>query len=139
MSELVLLVATWICWIGYKDRNVGLLALQLLLLFSLFDISSKFTPSPSLFIRYYFGRYSPGIAKLVLIPYSCERLTCYSDRLCDFSVWFLGCVTFLIVISFLSAIWLPLIFNHFWGNNLTHLMFNISVNTSLTRNSPGAL
>ena len=101
MSELVLLVATWICWIGYKDRNVGLLALQLLLLFSLFDISSKFTPSPSLFIRYYFGRYSPGIAKLVLIPYSCERLTCYSDRLCDFSVNISHCYFFFI--SYLAA------------------------------------
>ena len=39
-----------------------------------------------LFYRCYFGRYSSELAQLVPIPFSCERSTCYSDRLHDFPV-----------------------------------------------------
>ena len=42
--------------------------------------------SLSLFYRYYFGRYSSELAKLVSLPYSHGRSTCYSDRLHDISV-----------------------------------------------------
>ena len=37
-----------------------------------------------LFCRFYFGRYSSGLAELVLLPFSCESSTCYSNRLHDF-------------------------------------------------------
>ena len=39
----------------------------------------------SLFYRYYFGRWSSGLAQLVLLPFSRGRST-RSDRLHDFSV-----------------------------------------------------
>ena len=39
-----------------------------------------------LFYRCYFGRCSSELAQLVPIPFSCERSTCYSDRLHDFPV-----------------------------------------------------
>ena len=42
--------------------------------------------SLSLFYRYYFGRCSSKLTHLVLLPYSRQRSTCYSDRLHDFSV-----------------------------------------------------
>ena len=42
--------------------------------------------SLSLFYRCYFGRCSSELAQLVPIPFSCERSTCYSDRLHDFPV-----------------------------------------------------
>ena len=42
--------------------------------------------SLSLFYRYYFGRYSSGLAQIVPLPYSWERSTRYSDTLHDFSV-----------------------------------------------------
>ena len=42
--------------------------------------------SLSLFCRYYFGRCSSELARLVPLPYSRGRSTRYSDRLHDFSV-----------------------------------------------------
>ena len=42
--------------------------------------------SLSLFYRYYFGRCSSELAKLVPLPFSQERSTRYSDRVHDFSV-----------------------------------------------------
>ena len=39
-----------------------------------------------LFYRYYFGRCSSELARLVLLPFSRGRSTRYSDRLHDFSV-----------------------------------------------------
>ena len=42
--------------------------------------------SLSLFCRYYFGRCSAELAKLVTLPFSRERCTRDSDRLHDFSV-----------------------------------------------------
>ena len=43
----------------------------------------------SLFYRYYFGRFSSELAQLVPLPYSRERSTHYSDRLRDFSVYYI--------------------------------------------------
>ena len=40
----------------------------------------------SLFCRYYLGRYLSELAKLVPLPYSRRRSSCYSDRLLHFSV-----------------------------------------------------
>ena len=42
--------------------------------------------SLSLFYSYYFGSCSSGLAELVLLPFSRERSTRYSDKLHDFSV-----------------------------------------------------
>ena len=42
--------------------------------------------SLSLFYRYYFGRYSSDLIKLVLLLHSCDRYTCYCNRLHHFSV-----------------------------------------------------
>ena len=40
----------------------------------------------SLFYKYYFGRCLSEFAQLVPLPYSQGSSTCYSDRLCDWSV-----------------------------------------------------
>ena len=80
MSGLVLLVATWNCWISYKNGYVGLLGLLEPL------AHRRNVASLSLFYRYYFGRCSSELAQLVPLPYSRGRSTRYSDRLHDFSV-----------------------------------------------------
>ena len=85
MPELVLLVATWNCWIGYKNGYVGLLVLHLLPLLNLFAHRRNLA-SLSLFCRYYFGRCSSELAELVPLLYSQGRSTHHSDRLHDFSV-----------------------------------------------------
>ena len=41
--------------------------------------------------KYYFGRYSSELAKLVPLPYSHRKPTPYSDRLHDFPVIIPGC------------------------------------------------
>ena len=74
MSGLVLLVATWNCWISYRNRYVGPLA------------HHRNVASLSLFYRYYFSRCSSELAELVPHPYSRGRSSRYSDRLYDFSV-----------------------------------------------------
>ena len=56
--------------------------------------------SLSLFYRYYFGRCSSELAKLVPLPYSQGRSTRYSDRLHDFSVTIPRCYKDLYVNSF---------------------------------------
>ena len=56
----------------------------------------------SLFYRYYFGRCSSGLAQLVLLPFSGESYTQYSDRLHDFSVTIPGCYKDIYVNSFFS-------------------------------------
>ena len=92
MSGLVLLVATWNCWISYKNGYAGLLVLALLPLFNLVDPRNG--ASLSLFYRYYFGRCTSKLAKLaklVPLPYSGGKFTCCSDRLHDFSVTILRC------------------------------------------------
>ena len=56
--------------------------------------------SLSLFYRYFFGRYSHELAKLVPLPYSQGRSNCCSDRLHDFSVTIPRCHKNVYVISF---------------------------------------
>ena len=90
MSGLVLLVATWnkldklqkrIC------RTVGpSLAVSLEPL-----VHRRNAASLSLFYRYYFGRCSSELARLVPLPYFQGRSTRYSDRLHNFSVTIPGC------------------------------------------------
>ena len=86
MFGLLLLVATWNCWISYKNeyavcRTVGpSLATSLEPL-----VQCQNVVSLSLFYRYYFGRYSSVLAQLVPGPYSRRKSTQYSDRLHDFS------------------------------------------------------
>ena len=58
--------------------------------------------SLSLFYRYYFGRCSSGLAQLVLLPFSGDRSTQYSDGLHDFSVTIPGCYKDIYVNSFFS-------------------------------------
>ena len=61
MSGLVFLVATWNCWISYKNRYVGpSLAASLELLVHCWIVASL-----SLFYRYYFGRCSSELTQLV--------------------------------------------------------------------------
>ena len=85
MSGLVLLVATWNCWISYKKVYAGLPFLHLLSLLNPWLIFEMW-PALSLSYRYYFGRCSSELAQLVPRPYSRGRSTRYSDRLDDFSV-----------------------------------------------------
>ena len=94
MSGLVLLVATWYCWIGYRIGYAGLLVLHLL--------PRRNVASLSLFYRYYFGRCSSELAELVPLPYSRGRSTRYSDRLHDFSVTIPRCYKDVYVNSFFA-------------------------------------
>ena len=83
MSRLVLLIATWNCWISYRIEYAGLLVLHLMTLWN--QNHQHNVASLSLFYSYYFGRYSSTLAQLVPLPYSQGRSTDYSDRLHDFS------------------------------------------------------
>ena len=58
--------------------------------------------SLSLFYRYYFGRCSSELAQLVPLPFFHGRITCYSDRLHDFSVTIPRCYKDVYINSFLS-------------------------------------
>ena len=61
--------------------------------------------SLSLFYRYYFGRYSSGLAELVPLPYSRGTSTRYSDTLHDFLSAFLDAVRIsMSTVSFLAQI-----------------------------------
>ena len=60
--------------------------------------------SLSLFYRYYFGRCSSELARLVPLPYSRGRSTCYCDRLHDFFVIIPRCYEDVYVNSFFSRI-----------------------------------
>ena len=85
MSGLVLLFATWNCWISYRNGYAGLLGHSLAV--SLEHLAyRRNAASLSLFYSYYFGRCSYELAQLVPLPYSRGRSTRYSDRLHDFSV-----------------------------------------------------
>ena len=98
MSGLVLLVATWNCWISYKNiyRTVGpSLAASLELLAHRQNVASL-----SNFYMYYYGRCSSELAELVPLPYSRGRSTRYSDRLHDFSVGIARCYKDVCVNSF---------------------------------------
>ena len=98
MSELVLLVATWNCWISYRNGYAGLspsLAASLKAL-----THHRNVVSLSLFYRYYCGRCSFELVQLVPLPYSQGRSTRYSDRLLDFSVTIPRCYKDVYVNSF---------------------------------------
>ena len=100
MSGLVLLIATWNCWISYRNGYVGLLVLYLLAA-SLEPLAHRRNvASLSLFYRYYFGRCSSELVKLVPLPYSRGRSTRYSDRLHDFSITIPRCYKDVYVNSF---------------------------------------
>ena len=76
MSGLVLLVATWNCWIKYKNGCARLFgpsfAASLGPLFHPRNVASL-----SLFYRYCFGRCSSELVQLIPISYSPGRSTCY--------------------------------------------------------------
>ena len=99
MSGLVLLVATWNCWISYRNRYAGLLVLHLLPLLNPW-LHHRNVASLSFFYRYYFGRCSSEVAQLVPLPCSRGRSTRYSDRLHDFSVTISRCCKDVYVNSF---------------------------------------
>ena len=81
-SWQVLLAAIWISWINCWSVCVGLL---------IFNLQPLFNPCPppskcsqlSLFFRFYFGRCSSERDKMVPVPQSCGRSTCYSNKLHD--------------------------------------------------------
>ena len=89
MSGLVLLVATWNCYINYS----------LVAYLEPFAYQRN-EASLSLFCRYYFGRCSFKLADLVPLPYSGESSFHYSDRLHDFSVAIPRCYKDVYVNSF---------------------------------------
>ena len=78
MSGLVLSVATWNCWISYRNRYAGVAA-------SLEPLTHcQNVASVSFFYRYYLGRCSSELVQPVPLPYSQGRSTHYSDTLHDF-------------------------------------------------------
>ena len=91
--QLVLLVATWNCWISYKNGYPGLFVLHLLPLSNPWLIVE-------MYLAYYSGRCSSELAQLVPFPYSRGRSTPYSDRLHDFSVTITRCYKDVYVKSF---------------------------------------
>ena len=100
MSGLVPPFATWNCQTSYKNRYAGLLVLHLLLLLNPWLNPCQKVASLSLFYRYYFGRFSSGLGKLVPLPFSRGMSTRYSDRLNDFSVTIPRCYKGVYVNSF---------------------------------------
>ena len=85
LSGLVLLNATWNCWISYKNGYAGLLVLHLLKFFESLGHCPNVC-SLRLFWRYYFGRCLPELAQLAPLLESQGRSTSYSDILHNFSV-----------------------------------------------------
>ena len=99
MSGLVLLVATWNCWISCRNGYVGTVGPSLAA--SLEPLAHRRNvASLSLFYKCYFGRCSSELAQLVPLPYSGGRSTRYSDRLYDFSVTISRCYKDVYVNSF---------------------------------------
>ena len=82
-------------WLHNKQINeyAGLLAFHLLFLLNPWLIVEMW---------YYFGRCSSELAQLVPLPFSQGRLTCYSDRLHDFSVTIPRCFKDVYVNNFFS-------------------------------------
>ena len=103
MSGLVLLVATWNCWISYKLQRWICRTVGPSLAGSVEPLThSRNVASLSLFYRYLLGRCSSELAQLVPFPYCRGRSTCYSDRLHDFSVTITRCYKDVYVNSFFS-------------------------------------
>ena len=76
MSGLVLLVATWNCWISYKNGYAGLLVLHLLSAL----IPWLIVKMQSTWVcRYYFDRCSSELAEQVPFPYSQDLLVILID------------------------------------------------------------
>ena len=86
MSELVVLVATWIFEISYRSGYLGLLVPHLLLLVIETLAHCQNVVRLSLFCRYYFGICPSKLAEQVPLPYSRGRSSRYSNRMHDFSV-----------------------------------------------------
>ena len=84
MSGLVLLVATWDCWIATKKYVQDCWSFTCCLSWTNGYCPDVATLIP--FYRYCFGRCWPELSQLVSLPYSQRRSTCYSDRFHDFSV-----------------------------------------------------
>ena len=99
MSALMLLVATWNCWISYKKwicQTVGPSVVA-----SLEPLTHHWNvASLSYFCRYYFGRCSSELTELVPLSYSQGRSTRYPDRLHDFSVTTARCYKDVYINSF---------------------------------------
>ena len=81
------LVATWSCQTNYKNEYAGLLLLHLLLLLNPLA-HHRNVARLSLFYRYYFGRCSSELSKLVPFPFSQGRSSPYSDGLRDVNSFF---------------------------------------------------
>ena len=77
MSVVMFLIATWVCWISYKNVYTGLLVLHLLLFLN---------------CRYYFGRCWTELSELVPLPYSRGRPTRYTNSLQYLSVTFVDLI-----------------------------------------------
>ena len=84
MSGLVLVAATWLCKISYRNRLVDLSVLHLLLFLNLWRIF-EIQPALVFFFRYYSGRCSFELADLATLPHSRGWFIVYSNRLRDFS------------------------------------------------------
>ena len=111
---LVLLVATWNCWISCKNGYAGLLVLLAAFLEPLAHCQN--VASLSRFYKYYFGRCLSEMAQLVPFPYSQGRSTCYSDRLHDFFIAIPRCYRDVCVNSFFPCT------ARFW--NSVYIMFS---------------
>ena len=98
MLGLVLLAATWNCWINYKNicRTIGsFLTASIEPLTHCRNVTSL-----SIFYRYYFARFSCKLAQLV--PFRGRSTRC-SDRLHDFSVTVRRCYKDVYVSSFFPS------------------------------------
>ena len=86
--------------------------------------------SVSLFYRYYFDKCLYKLAQLVLLPFSQERSTCYSDRLHDFSATIPRCYNDVYVNSFFpckARFWNSLLIECFPSTyDLNGFMFRIN-------------
>ena len=99
----VSLVATRNCQASYKNEYGGLLILCLL--FLLKPLAHHQNVTSLNLILHYFGICSSELAKLVPLPLSGKRSTCYSDRLHDFSVTIPRCYKdILSAVSFLTQL-----------------------------------
>ena len=101
MSGLVRLVASGNCWISYQNGYAvhSCQSFTCCQSWALGSLSKCSQLKPFLY-RYFFGRYSHELAKLVPLPYSQGRSNCCSDRLHDFSVTIPRCHKNVYVISF---------------------------------------